>query len=143
MINWVTRLSIVRMQSAHRLKSAALSQAPFTNGCIWLIDLSIAVGSGKIVAVLALDAPHHRLTQAAPSLEPVRCLAVAVAVSWTGDTLADLRKRLIAVRGRPAASLKDAGSELHKAIDGLEAQGLVRPAIDDISHAVAHMLQRR
>jgi hypothetical protein len=142
-INWVTRLSIVRMQSAPMLKGAVLSQAPFSNGLIWLIDISIAVGSGKIVAVLALDAQHHRLTQAAPSLREVRCLVVSVAVSWTGDTLADLLKRLIAVMGRPVAYLKDAGSELHKAIDVLEAQGLASPAIDDISHAVANMLKRR
>ena len=127
MINWVTRLSIVRMQSARLRKGSTLSQAPFANGFIWLIDISIALGSGKIVAVLALDAQHHRLTQAAPSLGQVRCLAVSVAVSWTGDTLADLLKRLIAVMGRPGAYLKDAGSELHKAIDVLEAQGLASP----------------
>jgi hypothetical protein len=142
-INWVTRLSIVRMQSARMLKGSTLSQAPFSNGFIWMIDISIALGSGKIVAVLALDAQHHRLTQAAPSLGQVRCLAVSVAVSWTGDTLADLLKRLIAVMGRPGAYLKDAGSELHKALDVLEAQGLASPAIDDISHAVANMLKRR
>lgn len=142
-INWVTRLSIVRMQSARMLKGSTLSQAPFSNGFIWMIDISIALGSGKIVAVLALDAQHHRLPQAAPSLGQVRCLAVSVAVSWTGDTLADLLKRLIAVMGRPAAYLKDAGSELHKALDVLEAQGLASPAIDDISHAVANMLKRR
>src|SRR5713101_5144186 len=142
-INWVTRLAIVRRQSVRMLKGSALSQAPFSNGLIWMIDISIALGSGKIVAVLALDAQHHRLTQAAPSLGQVRCLAVSVAVSWTGDTLADLLKRLIAVMGRPAAYLKDAGSELHKAIDVLDAQGLASPAIDDISHAVANMLKRR
>jgi hypothetical protein len=142
-INWVTRLAIVRMQSVRLLKGPVLSQAPFSNGLIWMIDISIALGSGKIVAVLALDAQHHRLTQAAPSLGQVRCLAVSVAVSWTGDTLADLLKRLIAVMGRPAAYLKDAGSELHKAIDVLDAQGLASPAIDDISHAVANMLKRR
>jgi hypothetical protein len=45
--------------------------------------------------------------------------------------------------GRPAAYLKDAGSELHKAIDVLEAQGLASPAIDDLSHAVANRLKRR
>jgi hypothetical protein len=142
-INWVLRLSIVRMQSARLLKGSALSQAPFSNGFIWMIDISIALGRGKIVAVLALDAQHHRLTQAAPSLGQVRCLAVSVAVSWTGDTLADLLKRLIAVMGRPAAYLKDAGSELHKAIDVWDAQGLASPSIDDISHAVANMLKRR
>jgi hypothetical protein len=142
-INWVTRLSIVRMQSARMLKGSALSQAPFSNGLIWMIDISIALGSGKILAVLALDAQHHRLPQAAPSLGQVRCIAVSVAVSWTGDTLADLLKRLIAVMGRPAAYLKDAGSELHKAIDVLAEQGLASPSIDDISHAVANILKRR
>jgi hypothetical protein len=142
-INWVTRLAIVRIQSVRMLQGLALSQAPFSNGFIWLIDISIALGSGKIVAVLALDAQHHRHTQAAPSLGQVRCLAVSVAVSWTGDTLADLLKRLMAVMGRPAAYLKDAGSELHKAIDVLDAQGLASPSIDDISHAVANMLKRR
>jgi hypothetical protein len=142
-INWVTRLSIVRMQSARMLKGSALSQAPFCNGLIWMIDISIALGSGKIVAVLALDAQYHRLTQAAPGLGQVRCIAVSVAVSWTGDTLADLLKRLIAVMGRPAAYLKDRGSELHKALDVLEEQGLASPSIDDISHAVANMLKRR
>lgn len=142
-INWVTRLSIVRMQSARLLKGSALSQAPFSNGCIWMIDISIALGSGKIVAVLALDAQHHHLTEAAPGLQQVRCLAVSVAASWTGDTLAEWLKRLIAVMGRPAAYLKDGGSELHKAIGLLDEQGLASPSIDDISHAGANMLKRR
>ena len=73
----------------------------------------------------------------------MRCLAVAVAASWTGDTLAELLKRLIAVMGRPAAYLKDGGSDLQKAIGLLEEQGLASPSIDDISHAVANMLKRR
>ena len=142
-INWVTRLALVRIQSARMLKGFALSQAPFSNGFIWMIDVSIALGAGKIVAVLALDAQHHHRTQAAPGLQQVRCIAVSVAASWTGDTLADLLKRLIAVMGRPAAYLKDGGSDLHKAIDVLDAQGLASPSIDDISHAVANMLKRR
>jgi hypothetical protein len=142
-INWVTRLAIVRMQSARRLKGSALSQAPFSNGLIWMIDVSIALGAGKIVAVLALDAHHHYLTETAPGLGQVRCLAVSVAVSWTGESIAALLKRLIATVGRPAAYLKDAGSELHKAIGLLEEQGLASPCIDDISHAVANMLKRR
>jgi len=142
-INWVTRLALVRIQSARLLKGSALSQAPFSNGLIWMIDVSIALGSGKIVAVLALDAHHHPLTQAAPGLGQVRCLAVSVAASWTGETIAELLKRLIATVGRPAAYLKDGGSELHKAIGLLDDQGLASPSIDDISHAVANMLKRR
>jgi len=141
--NWVTRLSIVRLHSTRRLQGVALSQAPFSNGLIWLIDVSIALGAGKIVAVVALDAHHHQRTDVAPSLQQVRCLAVAVAASWTGDTRADLLKHRIAVRGRPAAYRKDGGSDLPKAISVVEEQGLASPAIDEISHAVAHMLKRR
>jgi len=143
MINGVTRLSIVRIASARMLQGFALSQAPFSTGLIWMIDVSIALGAGTIVAVVALDAQHHHLTEAAPSLPQVRCLAVSVAASWTGDTLADVRRRLIAVLGRPAAYLTDGGSDLHKASGVLEEQGLSSPALADISHAVATRLKRR
>ncbi len=141
-INWVMRLSLVRIESARMLRGSALSQAPFSNGFIWMIDVSIGLGSGKIVAVLALDAQHHHLIQAAPSLAQVRCLAVSVADSWTGETIADVLKRLIAQMGRPAAYLKDGGGELQKAVALLGEQGLAGPCIDDISHAVAGMLKR-
>ena len=141
-INWVMRLSLVRIESAHMLKGLPLSQAPFSNGLIWLIDVSSGLGSGKIVAVLALDAQHHHLIQAAPSLEQVRCLAVSVADVWTGEIIAALLKRLIAQMGRPAAYLKDGGGELQKALALLGEQGLASPCLDDISHAVAGMLKR-
>ena len=55
-INWVTRLSMVRLQSARLLQGASRHLVPFTNGLIWMIAVSIAPGTGKIVAVLALDA---------------------------------------------------------------------------------------
>jgi hypothetical protein len=142
-IHWVTRLAIVRRPSVRRLKGSALSQAPFSNGLLWMIDGSIALGAGTIVAVVALDAPHHHLTEAAPGLPQVRCLAVSVAASWTGDPLADFLRRLIAVLGRPAASRKDAGSDLHNALDVLEAQGLASPSMDESSHAVATRRKRR
>src|SRR5205085_1176464 len=113
-----------------------------SHGLLWMIDVSIALGSGKIVAVLALDAHHHHLIQAAPSLGQVRCLAVSVAASWTGEAIADVLKRLIAQMGRPAAFLKDGGGDLHKAVALLGEQGLSSPCVDDISHAVAGMLKR-
>ena len=141
--NWVTSLSIVRIQSARRLQGVSLSLAPFTNGFIWMIDISIGLGTGKILSVLALNARHHQLVAAAPGFQQVHCLAVSVAASWTGETIADLLQRVIVVLGRPAAYLKDCGSELHKAIGLLEEQGLASPSIDDISHAIANMLKRR
>src|SRR2546428_2020492 len=141
-INWVMRLSIVRIEAARTLKGLPLSQAPFSNGLIWLIDLSIGLGTGKILAVLAVDAHHHHRTPSALSLDRVHCIGVSVADSWTGDTIAELLGRLIAVMGRPAAYLKDGGGDLHKAVALLDEQGLASPCIDDISHAVAGMLKR-
>jgi hypothetical protein len=141
-IKWVLRLSIVRIESARGLRGLPVSHTPFSNGLVWMIDLSIALGSGKILAVLALDAHHHHLVDAAPSLHHVHCIAVSVADSWSGDAISELLKRLIAQLGRPAAYLKDGGSKLQKAVDGLELQGLASPCIDDISHAAAGMLKR-
>ena len=141
-INWVIRLSIVRIECARGLRGLPLARAPFTNGLIWMIDLSIGLGTGKILAVLAIDAHHHQLCTGAPSLEHVHCIGVSVAESWTGETIAVVLRHLIAQMGRPAAYLKDGGSELHKAVDGLEERGLASPCIDDISHAAASMLKR-
>jgi hypothetical protein len=142
LINWVIRLSIVRIQAARLLRGLPLSHAPFSNGLIWIIDISIGLGTGKMLAVLALDAHHHHLTSGAPTLEHARCMGVSVADSWTGDTIAELLRRLIAQMGRPAAYLKDSGSELHKAVALLDAEGVASPCIDDISHAAAGMLKR-
>ena len=104
-INWVIRLAIVRIDSARMLRGLPLSQAPFSHGLIWLIDLSIGLGTGKILAVLAVDAHHHHRAPSALSLDRVRCIGVSVAASWTGETIAALLGRLIAVMGRPAAYL--------------------------------------
>ena len=141
-INWVIRLTLVRIDAARMLRGVPLSQAPFSNGLIWMIDISIGLGTGKILAVLAFDAHHHQLAPGALSVDRVRCIGVSVAASWTGDTIADLLRRLIAVMGRPAAYLKDGGGDLHRAVALLDEPGLASPCLDDISHAVAGMLQR-
>jgi hypothetical protein len=142
-INWVMRLSMVRMQSVKLLQGAARHLIPFSNGLIWMIDTSITLGTGKLLSVLALDAHHYQLAGGAPGSQHVRCVAVAVSPAWSGEGLADLLERVISVVGRPAAYLKDGGSELKKATDVLSKRGLGSPVIDDISHAVANMLKRR
>jgi hypothetical protein len=141
-INWVMRLSIVRIAAARTLQVLSPTPVPFTNGFLWLIDISIGLGTGTILAVLAVDARHHPYHDGAPTLQHVHCIGVAVADSWTGDTIAALLGRLIAILGRPTAYLKDAGSELHKAVDLLDTKALASPCLDDISHAVAGMLKR-
>jgi len=131
------------MQSVTLLQGAAWRLIPFTNGLIWMIDTSITLGTGKLLSVLAIDAHHYQLAGCAPGFQHVRCIAVAVSPSWSGERLAELLERVIAVVGRPAAYLKDGGSELKKATDVLNERGLGSPVIDDISHAVANMLKRR
>jgi hypothetical protein len=142
-INWVMRLSIVRMQAVKLLQGAARHLIPCSNGLSWRIDTSITLGTGTLLSVLALDAHHDPLAGGAPGFQHVRCVAVAVSPSWTGERLAELRERVISVVGRPAASLKDGGSELNKATDVLGERGRGSPVIDDISHAVANMRKRR
>jgi hypothetical protein len=71
-----------------------------------------------------------------------RNIGVCVADSWTGEAMAEVLKRLIAQMGRPAAYLKDDGSELHKAVDELAERGQASSCIDDVSHAAAGMLKR-
>jgi hypothetical protein len=141
-INWVTRLALVRFDAARLLQGRPLYAAPFSNGLIWMIDISIGLGMGKMLAVLAVDAQHHALAPGALALDRVHCLGISVADSWTGETIADLLRRLIAQLGRPAAYLKDGGGDLRKAVALLEEEGLASPCIDDISHAVAAMLKR-
>lgn len=141
-INWATRLSMVRIDSVVSLKLPPLPLAPFSNGMIWIIDISIGLGDGKILTVLGLDARHHQLVQGAPGLEHVHCLAASVATSWTGEAVAALLKRLIGVMGRPAGYLKDGGRELQKANRLMCEVGLGSPSIDDISHYSANLLKR-
>jgi hypothetical protein len=140
--NGVIRRTIVRSDAARTVRGLPLEQAPLTNGLIWMIDLSIGLGSGKSLVVLALDAPHHQLGSGAPTLRHVHCLGVAVAESWTGDTMAEWLKRLIAPLGRPAASRTDRGSDRHTAAAVLEDDGLGRPCCDAISPAAAGLLKR-
>lgn len=142
LINWVTRLSMVRLQSASSFTGSPRSQEPFSNGLIWMLDVSIGLGAGKILAVLALDARHHQRSPAAPSLGQVHGVAVAVAASWTGETIAEFLQRVSAVLGRPAAYLKDGGNDLQKAVRLVGERGLPSLAIDDLSHAAATLLQR-
>ena len=141
-INWVMRLAIVRSDATHAVRGLPLRASPFSNGLIWMLDLSIGLGTGKILAIVACEAQHHALAPGAIALDRVTCLGVSVAASWTGETIADVLRRLIAQLGRPAAYLKDGGSDLRKAIDLLEEEGLGSPCIDDIAHAVAGMLKR-
>lgn len=140
-INWFIKLSIVRTKSFSHVEE--LPRNRISNGWIYMIDASIGLGTGKILAVLAMKADYHKHASGAPGFADVRCVAVAVANSWTGASIADFLKRVIAVTGRPVAYLKDRASDLLRAIRLLGDEGLSSPMIDDISHAIANLLKWR
>ena len=140
--NGVSRRSIGRLECARGRRGVPLARAPCTNGRIGRIALSLGLGPGKRGAVVALAAQHPPLGTGAPSLAHGHGIGVAVAASWTGATMAGVLRPRSAPRGRPAAALKDGGSERHKAVAGLAARGLARPCLDDSAHAAARMRQR-
>jgi len=140
-INWLQRFSIVQMQSLQQFRVTANSGTPLSNGFIWLIDISIGLGVGKILTVLALDAHHHCKNSGAPTLENTHCVGVAVASSWNGETIAHFLKKIIGVLGRPDAYLKDGGTDLGRAARLLSEDGFASPCIDDVSHKIANLVK--
>ena len=140
-INWVTRLSIARMQKPVLPTGFQIGSNPSSNGLIFMLDASICLGPGKILAVLALNAKHHAFNETAPNLQNVTCVAVSVAASWTGETIANFLQKVIAVTGKPAAYLKDGGTDLAKAVVLLAERKMASLSIDDISHAIANLLK--
>ena len=137
-INWVTRLSIARIQHA-----AETIKAMQSKGWIAIVDASIAMGSGKLMVLLAIRADHYQYFCAAPTLQTVSCLGVSVAVSWTGQSVAQMLESIIDVVGRPVAVIKDGGTDLAKAMRLLIQQGLDIHSIDDLSHVVANLLKHQ
>lgn len=140
--NWVMRLSIVKTQAAIEFEKAGVLARDITNGYVWMIDLSIGLGAGKIFSVLALNLNHHAQFDHAPTLQDVECVAVSVAASWTGDAIAAFLKKVMAsVGGAPSAYLKDGGTDLAKAIDLLNTKESRCQSIADISHVIANLFK--
>jgi len=139
-INWVNRLAITRIQQAEHLLECRRRPCG-SNGYIWIIDSSIALGAGKILCVLALRADHYRNGKRAPCLQNVHCIAVAVSASWTGVSVAAFLLKVIEVMGYPDAFLKDRGTDLAKAVRLLGEQGYNTSSIDDVSHVIANLLK--
>ena len=140
-INWVQRLTLVRMHQAHELKLTDGPKGSFCNGFIWMIDTSIGIGNGKILAVLALDAHHYQTSDKAPTFQEVSCVAAGVSSSWTGEHIAQFMAKVIGVMGRPTAILKDGGLDLEKGVSLLAERNLPCPTIDDVSHKVANLFK--
>ncbi|MBF0208637.1 MAG: hypothetical protein HQK53_17340 [Oligoflexia bacterium] len=140
-INWITRLSIVKMERPFQIIGNRPCGDIFSNGFYWMIDVSIGLGVGKILSVLALNIHYHQFNSGAPSLKNVHCIGVSVAASWNGETIADFLKKIIEIRGRPSAFIKDGGTDLAKAVRILNEQGFHSLAIDDISHVVANFFK--
>ncbi|MBC8548708.1 MAG: hypothetical protein H8D23_03565 [Candidatus Brocadiales bacterium] len=139
-INWVTRLSIARIRNACQPIYGQIG-IRLRNGKIWMIDISIGLGAGKILAILELDAKHYILNGGAPTLQDVKCVAVAVAPTWTGITIAEFLEKVMNEAGIPDAILKDGGADLGKGVRVLNEEEQRCLSIDDLSHVIANLFK--
>ena len=140
-INWVTRYSLSKIWNYSGIPSICLDGTKFTNGAIWIMDTSIALGIGKIFTILELKLNYFENNTVPPTLEDINCVAVSVAKSWTGEKIADFLQQVISITGKPAAYLKDGGCDLMKAVRLLNERGFSGYSIDDVSHVVANLLK--
>ncbi|WDN89748.1 hypothetical protein BuS5_02716 [Desulfosarcina sp. BuS5] len=141
-INWVTRYSLSKIWNYKGLSSVSFDMDKIVNGAIWMIDTSIALGAGKILAILELRTDHFKNHEGAPTLENINCVAISVAKSWTGESIANFLQKVILITGKPAAYLKDGGMDLMKGVRLLNERGFSSFSIDDISHVVANLLKK-
>ncbi len=142
-VNWVSKLAVAKIDKFAYAADSLVSRVPSRAGSIFIIDISIALGVGKIPTVPGLDMDHQNRNEGAPKRKDVDCIAVAVAPSWTGETIAEFLEKAIRVVGKPAAFIKDGGRDPAKAVGILAEHGFDCHSIDDISHAVANLFKAR
>lgn len=140
-INWVTRYTLTKIWNYNPSAPLHIANKRHSNGSIWIIDTSIGLGAGKILAVLELKVNHHDINKGAPTLKNINCVAVSVSRSWTGEAIADFLQKVIKVTGIPVAYLKDGGTDLAKAVRILNKRGFSSLCIDDISHVIANLIK--
>ena len=141
-VNWLTKLSIVKMRNLPPFSNTMTGPLGTTNGYIYLIDESIGHSGSKILAILAMPIDHYKNGAGYPKLSQLSCIGVAVGESWTGENVRDFLAKVIKVSGKPVAYLKDQGSNLEKACRLLASQDLGSVGIKDISHYAANLLKK-
>ena len=141
-INWVNRYSLAKIWTYSGPPSLVFDKNKIVNGAIWIIDESIGLGVGKILTVLELKIDHHSTHEGSPTLRDVNCVAISVAPSWTGESIADFLQQVIHITGKPASFLKDGGTNLEKGVRLLNERGFFCHSIDDVSHVVANLLKK-
>ena len=112
------------MQNPAYLNCPSIDKSGFANGFLWIMDIGIGLGSGKILTISAINPKHHIFNNGAPKLQNVHCVAAGVAESRTGVAIADFLQKIIAVTGRPIGYLKDGGKNLAKGVRLLGESGL-------------------
>ena len=141
--NWVNKLSLARLWTVPEVIRLSTPKSMFANGWMFMIDESIGHACGKMLLVLGIRVDHYANNPAYPNMSDVRPIAVAVAKSWTGESIAAFIQELIGVCGRPAGFLSDGGKNLGKAMTIVKNQGFNLPVIRDISHFIANLLESK
>lgn len=132
-IGWVQRVGLARL---HALEAIA-------ERWIAIVDCSIDVGVRKALLVLRVKLDALARRGGAVNFQDVQCIGLKIAVNWNGQSVADALKDIFGKAGKPAAILKDQGTDLNKGVrlwredNGKSATWILQ----DLGHVVANALK--
>jgi hypothetical protein len=135
-VNWIGRAGL------GSLAGVARCAAPW----IAIIDTSISFGRTKALVVLRIPVDHFMQHARAPGPRDVECIGLSIAEVWNGETVEHALEEVFARSGQPSAILKDGGTDLAKAVEGIvdaqQRRGDPKSAIiADVGHVAANALK--
>lgn len=132
-INWHLRVGVFLLQSVTKICEPWVA----------IMDCSIDIGTRKALVVLRVPISVLSLTGEALSLKDCECLAIKIAHTWNGNTVAATLADIFSLAGTPVAIIKDGGGDLRKGVNlWRKTSGLMRVlVIEDVGHVVANALK--
>jgi hypothetical protein len=132
-IRWTLRIGVDRLEAVQTQSERWIA----------IMDCSIDIGVQKALVVLRVNLDALCERQGALTLEDVQCIGIQIGPIWNGETVKKALRGIFKKAGKPAAILKDGGTDLNKGV-GLwrEEDGAKQTwVIDDIGHVVANALK--
>lgn len=111
---------------------------------IAIIDCSIDIGVQKALVVLRVNLNALERRGGALTLADAQCVGLQIGSEWNGDTVKAALGKIFEQAGRPAAILKDGGTDLNR---GVRLWREEQPAghkpwvLEDIGHVIANALK--
>ena len=132
-INWHLRVGVFLLERVTKICEPWVA----------IMDCSIDIGTRKALVILRVPMSVLSLTGKALSLKDCECLAIKIAHTWNGKTVAATLTDVFSLTGAPVAIIKDGGSDLKKGVNlWRKKSGSMRVlVIEDVGHVVANALK--